>query len=107
MTTGRTLLVAFALLCPVPAWAHPHLKRSEPAAGSRGGPPGAITLWFSERPEIGLTSASLKDGNGKVLPLGGGRLATRDPLEVSFNVPSTLSAGAYTVTWRTIGSDGH
>lgn len=100
------LLLAFVLR-PEPAWAHVHLKRSEPVAGSRVGSPQVIRLWFSERPEVQFTGVTLKDGTGREFSVGPPQTDSSDPLAVSFAVSATLPAGKYTVVWRTVSSDGH
>ncbi len=107
----RTLRLALALtvfLCPARAWAHAHLKRSEPAAGSRvAGSPQLIRLWFSEQPELSMTFISLKDASGKEWVLDSPQKDPTDPLAVSVRVSQPLPAGRYTVAWRTAASDGH
>ena len=108
---GRTLRLGLALallLCPARAWAHAHLKRSEPAAGSRiTSSPQVIRLWFSERPELSVTFISMKDANGKEFALGSPQNDGGDPLTVSVRVSQPLPAGRYTVAWRAAASDGH
>src|ERR1700704_1369328 len=104
----RVFLVLILLLCPARAWAHAHLKRSEPAAESKvTSPPQVIRLWFSERPELSMTFISLRDANGKVWLLTGARNDPANQLEVSAGVSQPLPAGRYTVAWRTAASDGH
>lgn len=109
MTRSLRLALALALfLCPMRAWAHAHLKRSEPAAGSKTtSSPQLIRLWFSERPELSMTFISLKDANGKELSLSQPRNDPSDALMVSADISQPLPAGRYTVTWRTAASDGH
>ena len=96
------------LLCPVTAWAHALLKRSDPAASSTiAASPQLIRLWFSERPELRMTSVSLTDATGQAFALD---TPTADPgtqLGISFRVSKTLPPGRYTVSWRTAASDGH
>ncbi len=104
----RLLLALGLLLCPARAWAHVHLKRSEPAAGSSvTSSPQLIRLWFSERPEFSVTFISMKDANGKEFALGPPENDRGDPLTVSVRVSQLLPAGRYTVAWRTATSDGH
>ena len=104
----RFVLALILFLFPAPAWAHAHLKRSEPAAGSKvASSPQLIRLWFSEQPELAMTVISLKDGNGKEWVLAGAQKDPTDPLAVSVHVPEMLTAGRYTVAWRTAASDGH
>jgi copper transport protein len=96
------------LLCPVRAWAHAHLKKSDPAAGSKvTSSPQLIRLWFSEQPELSMTLISLKDANGKEFALDAPQNDQGDPLTVSLRLSQPLPAGRYTVTWRTAASDGH
>jgi copper transport protein len=96
------------LLYPVRAWAHAHLRRSEPAAGSRIiASPQLIRLWFSEQPELTMTFVSLKDATGRAFAVGTPANDQGDALGVSFRVADSLPPGRYTVTWRTAASDGH
>jgi copper transport protein len=108
---SQTLRLALALaflLCPARASAHAHLKRSEPAAGSKvTSSPQLIRLWFSERPELSMTFISMKDANGREFALGSTENGPGDPLLVLARVSSPLPAGRYTVAWRTAASDGH
>jgi len=104
----RVVLALILFLCPARAWAHAHLKRSEPAAGSKvATSPQLIRLWFSERPELSMTFISLKDANGKDVLLTGLQEDPTDLLAVSVHVSRSLAAGRYTVAWRTAASDGH
>jgi copper transport protein len=109
MIKALRLVLALALfLCPARAWAHAHLKRSEPAAGSNvAGPPQLIRLWFSEQPELSMTFISLKDANGKEWSLAGPQKDPTDPLAVLVHISELIPAGRYTVAWRTAASDGH
>lgn len=106
--TRRLILALGLLLIPAVASAHAHLKRSEPAAGSRiNNPPQVIRFWFSERPELSMTFVSLKDASGKEITLGSPEADRGDPLSISVPVSQVLQAGQYTVSWRTAASDGH
>src|SRR5437762_4685506 len=111
---SRTIRVVLALsalgllLSPARASAHAHWKRGEPAAGSKlRSSPKLIRFWFSEAPELSLTSISLKNSNGKEFPLGPPESDRGDPLAISIRVSQPLSAGRYAVVWRTAASDGH
>ncbi len=104
----RVALVLVLLLCPARAWGHIHLKRSEPAAGSRiTSAPQIIRLWLSERPELSMTFISIKDANGNEFALTPPENHRGDPLTVSVRMSQPLPAGRYTVSWRTVASDGH
>src|ERR1700694_2836419 len=96
--TLRLILALTVLLCPTRAWAHAHLKRSEPAAGSKvTSSPQLIRLWFSEQPEISMTLVALKFLNGKELSRAVTEKDPADPFEVSVRVSQPLPAGRYTV----------
>jgi copper transport protein len=111
MNKIRNLRLALALaflLCPTRAWAHAHLKRSEPAAGSKvTSSPQWIRFWFSERPELSMTFVSIKDAAGNVFAVASPESDRSDPLLISVRVAQPLPAGRYTVSWRTAASDGH
>jgi copper transport protein len=106
--TLRILAIAAALLIPARAWAHAHLKRSDPAAGARLAiAPQVIRLWFSEQPELSMTFASLKDSAGTTFSLTAGEREISGQMGIAFHVSGTLPAGRYTLSWRTAASDGH
>ena len=104
----RILVMLSALLLPERAWAHAHLKRSEPAAGSQlAAPPRVIRLWFSEQPELSMTFVSLKDSAERAFALSSGEREKPGQMGIFFNVMEALPPGRYTLTWRTAASDGH
>jgi copper transport protein len=106
--TLRILALTIALLVPTRAWAHAHLKRSDPAAGSRlATAPQVIRLWFSEQPELPMTFASLKDAAGTTFRLAAAERATAGQMGVAIHILGRLPAGRYTLSWRTAASDGH
>jgi copper transport protein len=106
---GALLLLCAALLMrPAIAWAHAHLKKAEPAAGSSTStPPHVIRLWFSEKPELSLTKVTLADSAGALVTLGAPAPDAEGLLAVSIPIPGVLGAGLYTVSWSTAASDGH
>ena len=66
-----------------------------------------IRLWFSEQPELSMTSIAMKDANGNEVALAAPENDRGDPLMIWVRVSHALPAGRYTVAWRTAGSDGH
>jgi methionine-rich copper-binding protein CopC len=90
---------------------HVHLVRSEPASNDTlHVAPAAIKLWFSEDPELAITSVALS------MSMGGGTMpitvsavhrdaAPHSPIVA--DVTGKLTPGAYTVTWKTAATDGH
>src|ERR1700681_804968 len=106
--TLRILAMAVVMLVPERAWAHAHLKRSDPAAGAQvAEPPQVIRLWFSEQPELSMTLASLKDSVGKAFALSPAEREPSGEMGIAFHVLSALPPGRYTLSWRTAASDGH
>jgi copper transport protein len=105
--TGLALGVALILALPVLSWAHAHLVRSSPSADARlDVAPTLIQLWFSEKPELALSSVSLVDSAGAVVRLGPLR-AGDTSLAIAAPILDRLAAGQYTVRWRVVSSDGH
>jgi len=102
------MVMTAALLVPARAWAHAHLVRSDPAAGSKlAVPPQVIRLWFSEQPELSMTLASLKDSVGKMFALSPAERETSGQMGIAFHLVRALPPGRYTLSWRTAASDGH
>jgi methionine-rich copper-binding protein CopC len=109
MSRPYVLLGAFASLAialPLPAL-HTRLVKAEPGIDSTvTAPPKQVRLWFSEPPELALTSASLMTADHS--PVAVVKLAaTDDSLSVAGPVPITLEPGKYMVMWRTGTKDGH
>lgn len=104
MRTLATAMIVIASLASGTASAHAHLERSVPAAGATVAAPTAVTLAFTE--PVRLTALSLRDAAG--------RTRTLEPLPktqgASHSVPvpvPPLAPGAYELTWRAMGRDGH
>src|SRR2546428_7049520 len=94
-------------VAPSALLAHPRLKRSTPSAGDHlVVSPSQLRLWFTEAPELAMTTVVLTDSAGKRIPIGSVERDT-DVVAVRANILRSLGAGRYTVTWRTAASDGH
>jgi copper transport protein len=114
MVTPRRVLavgaVAAGLLAvaPVPAGAHALLASSDPADGARlDQAPSAITLEFTEPPELALSSVAVLDRTGGEIPIGQPALVSGNPAALRAPVEA-LEEGVYTVTWRVVSKvDGH
>ena len=106
---GLTLVLVVAVLAtPVALLAHAHLKKSVPsAADSLEKSPSAVTLWFSEAPELAFTKIVLLGADSAAIALGDVRRLNEDPLAVSASIRSPLVPGKYIVVWQTAASDGH
>lgn len=100
-------LIGVTLAIPAVLWAHAELTRSTPSKNSRlDKAPREIRLWFSEAPEIRLTTVTVADSAGRAVPLvkpvpGDSKLAIVVP------ILGGLSAGRYIVKWSTVAADGH
>jgi copper transport protein len=101
------VLVALAVfLTPALLFAHAHLLRSSPASGAAlPTSPVALSLWFSEKPELTLTTIRLVDSSGASVALG--QPAAIDSNGITVPIVGELATGRYTVTWKTAASDGH
>ena len=106
---ARHLWLALALSVGFshPAWAHAHLRKSDPGAHATVSPPGAIRLWFTEEPELMLTVVRLTDSAGTVVALGAPLHDVDGALSVRLSIATALHPGRWTVTWKTAALDGH
>jgi methionine-rich copper-binding protein CopC len=96
-------------LLTLAAWRAPfhlHLLKSLPAANATmASAPESIRLWFSQPPELAVTSVKVTGPGSTVVPLA--PLSGGDSSLVVAPVKGRLAAGAYTVVWRTMAKDGH
>jgi len=109
--------VTVLLLATVPALAgasmlHMKLSRSEPAANATlRASPTEVKLWFTQRPELTVTSVKLRSGTGGAAaveralePLA---RAAADSAPIVAPVGAALAPGHYELVWRTMARDGH
>ena len=108
----RRLLVLAAIAATVTgsaAWRMPfHLRllKSMPQANATvASAPDSIRLWFSQTPELQLTTVKVTGAANATVPLTA--VAGRDSAEVVVGVKGRMASGAYVVTWRTMARDGH
>jgi copper transport protein len=96
------------LLVPVTAEAHALVVRSDPSAGSSlAHVPGAITVTFSEAPELNLSTIEVVDASGRTVSHGPVRAVSGDALKLTEAMGPLLN-GVYTVRWKTVSrDDGH
>ena len=105
-----------ALVVTVPAVAgaamiHLKLERSEPAANVvLPASPATVRLWFTQKPELTVTSIKIRTGTGSaaveraLAPLARAAAAGSP---ITAPVGATLAPGRHEVVWRTMARDGH
>jgi methionine-rich copper-binding protein CopC len=97
-----TLLIQYLLV------AHLHLLRSEPAANDTvATAPAAIKFWFSERPELAITTVKLTTSAGTPVSLAPLAVDTGAHAPLVASIRGAIANGTYVVTWRTTATDGH
>ena len=109
-------MCAIALLTVAPMVAgaaarHLKLIKSEPLANAHlASSPTEVKLWFTQRPELTVTSIKVKSGTGAtaveraLAPLARAAAANSP---ITAPVGAALATGHYEVVWRTMARDGH
>lgn len=97
--------LVIASLVPASLAAHLKLIRSAPAADATiEAPPAQLQLWFSEEPLLPMSAVTLTGPLGPVkleAPRAGGERS------LVVTVGTALEPGAYRISWKTAGDDGH
>ena len=102
-------LVALGLVLTGPrAEAHAQYRASNPGNGDRlDAAPEAVTITWTEPPELSFTKVSVLDSSGQAFEAGPPEVLPDDQFTVRVAVDD-MPDGAYTVTWRTVSkADGH
>jgi methionine-rich copper-binding protein CopC len=87
---------------------HLALVRSEPAnAAVVGKSPKAITLWFSQRPNVKLTRLVLTHAKRDTIKTQTPVAIDSAGKQISVVIDPVLAPGTYAVNWRTLARDGH
>jgi len=86
---------------------HFALTRSAPEAGASVPSPEEVRLWFTQAPQENSVSIRLVDAAGNAVSTGEVVSDDSDGQSVAVSVGGVLSAGAYSVSWRGVGDDGH
>lgn len=87
---------------------HLHLERSEPAANDTvASAPAALRLWFSEQPELAVTTIRVSATGGSAIALAPLTRDTGATAPVVAPLRAHPGPGAYTVWWRSTARDGH
>ena len=105
----RTLVPAAIFLAACAASRAPfhlHLVKSAPEANATvTTAPDSVRLWFSQRPELAVTSVKVTGPAQSAVALA--PLARGDSALVIAPVKGKMATGSYTVAWRTMSKDGH
>lgn len=100
-------VVGFAAPGPVAGAMHLQLSKSMPAKDSvLASAPDRIQLWYSQAPQLRLSSVTLSGPNGAVTLARVAQDST-DPKLLTARIEGPMPSGAYTIAWRTASSDGH
>lgn len=116
MTRRHLRAAALLLLVVVPVAAgaaarHLKLIRSEPMANQAlSTSPAQVKLWFTQRPELAVTSIKVKSGSGATAVERALAPLSRAPAAgspITAPIGAALAPGHYEVLWRTMARDGH
>ena len=67
----------------------------------------AIKLWFSQAPELSVTSVRLTGEGDRIVTLAALTRARENGSPLVATVQGTMEPGRYTTRWRTMSRDGH
>ena len=104
LSAGAVLALAIFAAGITPALAHAHISSMSISEGAKieQSPP-SFDMKFSEK--VGLVKVTLMRSPAEPVPLS---YASPKDMAVSFRVPlPSLTPGAYMLSWKTIGDDGH
>ncbi len=105
---NTAFLAAGLCLASAPAFAHAHLTSATPAANSTvAAAPTELNLTFSEGVNPKFTGAKLIGPDRKAVATGDAKLGPGGDTTLIVPVSGSLSAGAYTVNWHALATDGH
>jgi methionine-rich copper-binding protein CopC len=103
-TLGAAAFVLSPLIGPEIAYAHAHLSRAEPRAGSTVTPaPQEVSLWFTEGLESTFSSIEVRDASGGRVDEGEAQVSG-STMHVGLKA---LPPGTYKVNWRALSVDTH
>lgn len=109
----RVVLGALATILAVAATSaattprHFDLAKSVPADSATVSEVSKVTLWFTDAPSEGSVSIRLIDPAGEAVDDVTVLRDEDDDKVFHMATPDHLAPGAYTVSWRGIGRDGH
>ncbi|MBI1777756.1 MAG: copper homeostasis periplasmic binding protein CopC [Proteobacteria bacterium] len=96
-----------AMALTATAWAHAHLQRALPPAGSTvSTAPKEVSLWFTQQLEPGLSGLEVLDGAGSRVDKGDAHLAAKDTKQMLASL-TDIAPGTYKVRWHVVSVDTH
>lgn len=105
--TIKTSLLAVALLCPVSAFAHAILVKSQPAKDETvTESPKQIDLWFNDAVRSEYKALAVIDSTGKRVDNHDVAQSLTNGANIYATVP-TLPPGTYTIRYRVVSEDTH
>jgi hypothetical protein len=104
LVTALALTAAATIATATPAFAHAKLIASTPTAGEAlAAPPQQVSLTFSEPVTAAANTVAVAGADGSAWTVGQPSIAGA---VVTVPVQPVGPAGAYTLTWRVVSSDG-
>lgn len=88
------------------AFAHAHLKSSEPADKAAVASPAELDLTFTEELNMTFSGITVTGPDKKEIKLGEGMLMEGNKA-LMVPVSDKLAPGSYTVEWHVLSTDGH
>ena len=103
-------LAALIFVAGVALSAHLKVEKTFPVTDATvTAAPDHLQVWFSQVPTVPVSSFTLEGPDGKVTvgKTEGGKADGKPDRSLVAPITGTITAGKYTVTWKTSGSDGH
>ena len=109
MLIGAALAASLTLATAVPGTTAVHfgLSKSSPEADSSVPAPSEVRLWFTEAPQEGTVRVRILEAEDAGVHVEDAAQDAEDPKSFVVAMHGTLAPGAYTVSWRGMGADGH
>jgi hypothetical protein len=107
-TFGATVAVVVIAVAAVSA--HLKVEKTLPATDATiTATPARLQVWFSQTPTLAVSSLTLEGPDGRVIvgKVAAGQLDGKPDRSLVAPITGKMTAGAYTVTWKTSGPDGH
>jgi methionine-rich copper-binding protein CopC len=109
MSKAQGLIAATATLLfamTVPAFAHSHPVKMNPAPDSTVTAPSEVSIFFTEELEPKFSFLKLKNSAGKLVTSEHSRLDPANAKHMTLALPH-LAPGIYTLEWMASAEDGH